>query len=160
MFSMKQQLLLPSCHPCCYGGFVCVPVQGWWFSSTPTAGAVSAVPLIGLWKQSDVLESLRVTITSGTFSSKLMKIPLSQRRLNDKESSKIILAGICQPLCWSSFSWFPQGNWLQHSEKKNTWSKVKFKSLSTQIIICHTLYLHVCVVKYSKLLKIWFPRPE
>lgn len=32
MFSIKQQLLLPSCHRCCYGGFVCLPTWDGYFT--------------------------------------------------------------------------------------------------------------------------------
>lgn len=32
MFSIKQQLLLPSCHHCCYGAFVCLPTWDGYFT--------------------------------------------------------------------------------------------------------------------------------
>lgn len=33
MFSIKQQLLLPSCHRCCYGAFVCLPTWDGYFTT-------------------------------------------------------------------------------------------------------------------------------
>lgn len=43
-FSIKQQLLLPSCHLCCYGDFVHMPEgTGWFCASTRVPGNVTAL---------------------------------------------------------------------------------------------------------------------